>query len=295
MLRRTFLIALTTLATACAVPEAMRETAFASDRIAVTAVGSGPDVVLIPGMGSSPTIWRGTVAALPGYRYHLVQVAGFAGVPVGGNGGTGPAVAPIAAEIARYITDAGLDAPALVGHSMGGTLAMSVAADHPERVGKLMVVDMLPFLGTFFGPPGTTAESIRPVAEATRAQIAATDPATRAKQVEASMAMMVEDRANLARPLQEALASDLGLNARVMHDLIATDLRPRLAAYKGPLRVLYVRGPNIPLSDAQIDAVFASQFAGTPQATLRRVPDARHLIMLDRPAEFHAEVREFLD
>jgi pimeloyl-ACP methyl ester carboxylesterase len=41
--------------------------------------GSGPDVILIPGLSASRGIWSSTVAAVPGYRYHLVQVAGFAG------------------------------------------------------------------------------------------------------------------------------------------------------------------------------------------------------------------------
>ena len=38
----------------------------------------------------------------------------------------------------------GLRRPAIVGHSMGGTVAMMVAARHPRLVGKVMVVDMLP-------------------------------------------------------------------------------------------------------------------------------------------------------
>jgi pimeloyl-ACP methyl ester carboxylesterase len=58
---------------------------FASDRITVRTEGAGPDVVLIPGLNSSPRAWASTVAALPGYRYHLVQISGFAGQPVGGN------------------------------------------------------------------------------------------------------------------------------------------------------------------------------------------------------------------
>ena len=59
--------------------------AFTSDRISVETRGSGPDVVLIPGLTSSPRAWESTVAAVPGYRYHLVQVAGFAGAPAEAN------------------------------------------------------------------------------------------------------------------------------------------------------------------------------------------------------------------
>ena len=114
-------------------------TPFAPTRFSVEIVGSGPDVILIPGLTASRDVWRGTVAAVPGYRYHLIQVAGFAGAPARANA-RGPVVAPLAEEIARYIRSRGLKRPALVGHSMGGTLAMMVAARHPDIAGKVMVV-----------------------------------------------------------------------------------------------------------------------------------------------------------
>ena len=59
--------------------------AFNPTRFSVVVKGSGPDVILIPGLTASRSVWEGTVAAVPGYRYHLVQVAGFAGEPVRGN------------------------------------------------------------------------------------------------------------------------------------------------------------------------------------------------------------------
>lgn len=46
---------------------------FTSNRITVRIEGSGPDVILIPGFNSSPRTWASTVAAMPGYRYYLVQ------------------------------------------------------------------------------------------------------------------------------------------------------------------------------------------------------------------------------
>ena len=52
---------------------------FASSRLSVVVRGSGPDVILIPGLTASRDMWEGMVAALPGYRYHLVQVAGVGG------------------------------------------------------------------------------------------------------------------------------------------------------------------------------------------------------------------------
>jgi pimeloyl-ACP methyl ester carboxylesterase len=95
---------------------------FASSRITVRTEGSGPDVVLVPGLNSSPRVWAEMVKAVPGYRYHLVQVSGFAGQPKDGNA-EGPVAAPVAEEIDRYIKEAGLTRPAVIGHSMAAPWA----------------------------------------------------------------------------------------------------------------------------------------------------------------------------
>src|SRR3546814_19728471 len=54
-------------------------------------------------------------------------------------------------EVADYIddciTDAGRPAPAVVGHSLGGLTGLMIAARAPQEVGKLMVVDAVPFIG----------------------------------------------------------------------------------------------------------------------------------------------------
>src|SRR5688500_15254744 len=108
-----------------AAPAAPAGPASAPTRCSVQVVGSGPDVILIPGLAGSREVWRGSAAGVPGYRYHLVQVAGFAGAPVRGNA-KGQMVRPLAEEIARYIAANRLDRPALVGHSIGGRVAMEI-------------------------------------------------------------------------------------------------------------------------------------------------------------------------
>src|SRR3954470_16682224 len=75
---------------------------FQPTRFSVEVTGRGPDVILIPGLTSGREVWRATAAALPGYRYHLHQVAGFAGEAARGNR-AGPVVAPLADELVRYI------------------------------------------------------------------------------------------------------------------------------------------------------------------------------------------------
>jgi len=266
---------------------------FASDRIGVTVRGAGRDVVLIPGLSSSPEVWDSTIAALPGYRYHIVHVGGFAGRPTGANA-TGPVVAPVAEEIARYIAEAGLERPAVVGHSLGGTWAMMVAARHPERVGRVMVVDMFPFLGAMFGGPNATAETLRPAADQIRAAIAGGSAEQRRIQTEQTIAGMVRTEAMRPRAVGHSMASDAAVSGQAMHELILADLRPELSRVRVPMTVLWVRPQGAPVSEAQMAEFYRLSYAGVPHARLVHVPDSYHFIMWDAPELFHRELSAFL-
>ena len=269
-------------------------TAFASDRITVQVVGQGPDVVLIPGLSSSPRVWASTVAGLPGYRYHLVQLKGFAGLPAEGAGGEGPVAAPAAEEIARYIRSAGLRSPAVVGHSMGGTMGMMVAARHPALVGRLMVVDMFPFMGAMFGGATATPESVKPMADQMLQGMRASQGFGREAVIRQTIASMVATEAARAEPVEDSLNSDPDVSARAFHELIVTDLRPELPKITAPVTVLYVQPGGTRLSEAQIDAFYQASYASVPGAAVKRIPNSAHFIMLDAPELFRTELKAFL-
>jgi pimeloyl-ACP methyl ester carboxylesterase len=201
---------------------------------------------------------------------------------------------PVAEEIARYIRAAHLARPAIVGHSMGGSWAMIVAGRHPQLAGRVMVVDMLPFLGAMFGGPGATPDSIRPIAEQIRQGIASSSGDARRRQIEQTIAGMV--RTEAARPVvvAQSLASDPAVSGQGMYDIIVSDLRPDLANIHVPLTVLYVLPAGAPLTPEQIDQFYRLSYAGAPQAVLKRIPDSYHFIMFDQPDAFRRELRAFL-
>lgn len=285
------LLALLVLAAAFASPAIARP--FASERISVEVRGSGPDVVLIPGLSSSPRVWMGAAAAVPGYRYHFVHVAGFASKAASANA-SGPVVAPVAEEIARYIRERKLKRPALVGHSLGGSWAMMVAARHPELASKVMVVDMLPFLGAMFGGPTATPQSVESIAGQIRTGIASSSGDARRQSISQTIATMVKTESLRAEPIEQSLASSPAVSGQAMYDLITTDLRPELSRIRVPMTVLWVLPPGAPVTEAQMAQFYTMSFANTPQAVLKRIPDSYHFIMLDQPAVFQRELREFL-
>ena len=266
---------------------------FESTRITVRTEGSGPDVVLIPGLNSSPRAWASTVAALPGYRYHLVQVSGFAGQPVGGNK-EGDVAAPVAEEIARYIKEAGLKQPAVIGHSMGGTMGMMLAARHPKVLSRLMVVDMYPYLGTFFAGPGAPPEKVEAVANATMAGIRNATPEQRSANTAATIAGMVNTESMRAGAIADSAASDPDVSSRAYRELIVTNLIPELSKITKPVTVLYVQPKSVPIPAEQFDYVYKTAYAPVKSLTLKRIPDSDHFIMWDQPQRFQSEVKAFL-
>jgi pimeloyl-ACP methyl ester carboxylesterase len=262
-----------------------------SDRITVTVKGTGPDVVLIPGLACSTEVWDATVKHLEGhYRIHLVQVAGFAGAPAGGNA-TGPMFQPTVDAIDAYIKSNKLGAPAVIGHSLGGLMGMRLAIQHPEDTGKLMIVDALPFFCVLFG--AQDAAAAEPQAAAMRDQVLNETQDAYAVGEKQFLSRLVKSPAGLAAATKWALASDKSVVARALYDDMTTDLRPQLHDLKTPVTMLYPFDAAMG-APASVDELYHANFAALPNKTLVRIDDSRHFIMLDQPAAFAAQLDKFL-
>ena len=281
MSRRAFLQSCLAVALVALAPAAAAAAPFSSSRISVAVQGSGPDVILIPGLSASRSIWNRTVAALPGYRYHLVQVSGFGGTAPGGNG-AGPVAAPVAGEIARYIAESRLGRPAVVGHSMGGSIAMMLGARHPGSVGRVMVVDMVPAPARLFG---ASASAAKPVARFLGGEIA-------------GLGRLGRDLKSLVGRFGSAdwleTNSDSGVVARSVEELLATDLRPELSRITAPLSVVYACPAPLKISRPRVDRLYADAYARRPGTRLVAIAPSGHTIMHDQPAVFERVLKDFL-
>ncbi len=266
--------------------------AFTSDRLSVEVLGAGPDVIFIPGYASSREVWRAEAERLSAtHRVHMVQLAGFAGEPW--VHGDGPFVQPVIDELARYIDEAGLQDPAIIGHSMGGMSALMLAQQYPALVGKVMSVDSLPFFSALFGPQ-VTVDTARPFAEqAAAATLSADDASFRAGQVQGA-AGYVNDPATQAAMVEWGMASDRQALATAIREVMLTDLRPALPAMTTPVWAVYAADADGGASPAMADALWQREYATLPGVELIRVDDSRHFIMADQPQRFSQIVDRFL-
>ncbi|HRO33833.1 MAG TPA: alpha/beta hydrolase [Brevundimonas sp.] len=255
------------------------------------------DVILIPGLSSSPHVWDGLTETLKGrYRVHRIHVQGFAGAEPKDNA-SGPILDAVAQDLARYIAEQGLNKPAVIGHSMGGTFGMMLAARHPDSVGRLMVVDMIPFTGAMFATPGVnpTVEAVTPAVDAMHARSMALSDEGYAAQVAASVTGMIKTESLRAGPLRDAATSDRSVSANAYRELMLTDLRAELPRITAPVQVLYVAFEFPGMTPEITDTIYRMSFMTLPSAQLKRINDSAHFIMLDQPERFTAEVNAFLD
>ncbi len=291
--RRGLFATFTMLLTTALLPAPAAAKDFTSTRITVTVEGKGRDVILIPGLSSSPRVWKEMIAAVPGYRWHKVQVHGFAGTDRGGNS-EGDVAAPVAEEIARYIAEQKLGSVAVIGHSMGGTMGMMLAARHPASVSKLMVVDMFPFMGAMFGGPNATPATLKPIADGIMTRMRTAPADAYAKQLEGTIASMVATENMRAGALEDAMKSDRDVSARAYGELVMTNLIPELSKITAKTVVLYASPKGAPVTDAQMDSYYQMSYAPLKGAVLKRVPNSAHFIMWDNAPFFQAEVKAFL-
>ncbi len=257
----------------------------------VHVTGSGPDVLLIPGLASSGATWDGVVAHLaPHYRCHVFTLAGFAGVPAA----PGAPLDTAEAAIDGYVRAQHLHAPVVIGHSLGGFVALRLAIDHPDDVGRLVIVDALPALGAT-RMDSLTPEQLHEFAAQMRQQLATQDDAHFAAAQAGQIATLVTAPADVARVQAWARGSDRATVVAAMSDMLGDDLRPRLQRVHAPTLVMGSWAAYKEVSTLEASrAVYARQYRDLAGVRIEMAPTARHFIMLDDPAWFDATLDAFL-
>ncbi|MGN8552816.1 UNVERIFIED_CONTAM: alpha/beta hydrolase [Microbacterium sp. SLM126] len=101
-------------------------------------VAAGADVLLIHGVTASHLAWPFVVDRLPGVRAIAPDLRGRGA----SNGVAGPAgMRAHADDLAEVLDAVGIERTVVVGHSMGGFVAVVFAHLHPERVSRLVLID----------------------------------------------------------------------------------------------------------------------------------------------------------
>lgn len=270
---------------------------FAADSAAfqVQVTGHGQPMILIPGLASPGAVWDTTVAHFKDrYECHVISLAGFAGIPA--QTATGPFLAGVREELAAYILRQKLSHPIIIGHSLGGFLALDLAAHHPYLAGPLVIVDSLPFLVGIM-KPGATADDAKQFAAAASNSFTQMKPHVYAQMIRSGPngSTMAASSADLDRIITWGLASDPATVSRAISELYSSDLRPELPHIKSPTLVLAAWIGYAPYSShAFAEQTYSGQYTGLTGTTLKISDTARHFIMLDDPQWMFTQIENFL-
>lgn len=258
----------------------------------VRVVGKGQPMLLIPGLTCPGAVWDEAVAHYQKqYQCHIITLAGF--------GGTAPAATlaepllpAVRDQLLAYIKTQKLNKPVVMGHSLGGFMALALSTAQPDAIGPLVIVDSLPFLAAVQNPDATV-ETVRPMAEQARQRMKKGQPLAARRPM---VAGMVTDTARQTQVARWGVASDAPTVAQAMYDMYTIDLRDDISRIKQPVLVLGAWAPYAQYGSTKEStrAIFAQQYAKLPQVRIELSEAGRHFLMYDDAPWFFAQTDAFL-
>jgi pimeloyl-ACP methyl ester carboxylesterase len=222
----------------------------------------------------------------------VLSIGGFAGVPPG----PAPILENVRERLAAYIREKRLQKPVIVGHSLGGFIALDLAEKYPDLPGRLVIVDAYPFFAGVMDPD-LTAEKAKANAEMMRKTLAgqSRDEFERYIKSGVSTRAMVTKDSDLDRLIAWGLASDRAAATEIMTSLFTGDLRPGLGKIKSPTLVLGTWIGYKQYTDREhVEQNFRRQYAGLRGARIEMTDAARHFIMWDDPDWMFGQLDRFL-
>jgi pimeloyl-ACP methyl ester carboxylesterase len=256
-------------------------------RLRYLRAGAGPAVVLLHGFASSIVTWRDTIPRLAGtHEVVALDFPGFGGSEI--RPGLPPSAYP--RLVLRLMDRLALPRASLVGHSLGGGVAVALAASHPERVDRLVLIDPVGFnLAPEDRPALLRAAGWKPVARLLEAL-----PVRRALVTLALHQVFHDDRLVTPDRVDEYVAPLLRPGAvRAAQALLASGddlgLPGVIARVRTPTLVLWGR------EDRWIPVEQADRFlAAIPGSRKVVIDGCGHMPQEERPAEVAALVEAFL-
>lgn len=227
-------------------------------QVAYQVAGSGPPLVLIHGLSGSTRWWVHNVNVFAAhFTVYSIDLIGF-----GDSRGHPFVLCEAANYLVQWMELLGIDQPSIIAHSMGGLIAADLAAEHPEALNKLVLVDAatLPFDYGYMQHAVGLTRAIN----------------------------------HLPLSFWPVLATD-ALRAgpitlfKAAHELLHTDIRRKLVRIKAPTLVIWGEHDTVvPLRLGKQIELFL------PRSKLVVISRAGHNPMWDRPQVFNKLVLEFL-
>lgn len=254
-----------------------------SVNLAFSAYGDGPPLVILHGLFGSARNWRTIAEQLADtYRVYAVDLRNHGE----SEHADSMSFSEMIDDLRVFLDAEGLERPAMIGHSVGGKVAMLFALLYGQHLDRVVVVDIAPF---------AYAHTYLPQVEAMRGL----DVASVSSRADADerLARSIFDEQLRTFLLQNLVSRDGGYAWRINLDAIADDME-QLTGFPDAAGLEYA-GPSLFISGARSDYVRAGFHAKIrnlfPAAEFVVIPDAGHRVHAEQPEKFLDAVRRFLN
>ena len=251
--------------------------------------GEGPPVVLLHANYASLFMWEPWAAALKD-RYRVIRVD----LPAHGLTGPEPSgnysLQRIQSLFEQFVDARGLERFVVVGTSIGGTVAMRYAADHPERIERLVMIS-----------PGSLEARVR----------GRTTPANVPKIADVlawvtprafTGYMLRNDYGDPARVTDAVIDEWYAMwmregNRQAMIDLlrqyVSGGVEAKIRSIRVPVLLIWgEKNKRVPLALAYETRAL---LANSPQVQLEVLPGIGHMLVQEAPKQSAAVIRRYLD
>ncbi len=259
---------------------------FGETKYAFNVVKSGKgdkSIIFIPGFSCSGDVWNETKSLFEkDYTCYVLTMPGFAGATPEEN----PSFDKWTKSISAFIQEKKIDKPIIIGHSMGGGLAMAIAAEHPELVSKIVVVDALPCLPAMMSPMFKVKENndCSPIVS----QITAASNEQFEQMQKANIAQLASDTSKHELIVGWSMKSDRKTFAEMYCDFMNTDLRSKISTVNCPALILLE--PEFKSAGTAVE----EQYKNLKTAELQYAGKGLHFIMFDDKEWYLAQLNKFI-
>jgi len=258
---------------------------FAQKAITVIKSGEGKPIIFLPGFTAPGSVWDETIKNLNGtYESHIVSYAGFNGLESIGT----PWYDVIKKQLVEYIKNEHLSKVTIIGHSMGGNLAIDAAAELPDQITGLILVESIPCMRELM-MPDVPASSLQYDSPYNNQILAMSDEDFRKMATKMSPYMT-----NV--PSKEEELTNWSINAdRKTYvygytDLLKLDLRDELSNISVHTLILGASFPSKEIEKANLE----KQYANLKNKEILNVEGSKHFIMFDQPEWLYTQINKYL-
>ncbi len=253
--------------------------------IKIEVKGEGSDLIFLPGFGCPGEVWNILVDELSkDHTCHVVSYAGFNDVPPI----EGPWLQNVKDEIGRYILNQEIT-PTIIGHSLGGTLALWLATEKVVPINQIISVDGLASVGALMIPNfSSDMISHKNPQNELMMKMPSDEFNQMINQMSSTMVLDQTYQGKISRWIQKA---DRKTYVYGYTDLLKLDLRNSLQEIKVPVNIIAAIKPYGKIA---VSKTISEQYKQLPNYRIEYAENSAHFIMYDEPEWLEQIVKNIL-